>query len=385
MGPDMGQDHALLSTVSALYDAVLEPHGWNRTLQKLAVVARSSDAGLMIERPGAASYAAGNFDADHNARLQVAAAAGEMPPWRSALPVGQVLRSSDMLPDHEFARTFFYNEVIRPRGAFYAQVAALLRGPQLTAYLTIGRDLGREDFDANDMSAMQALVPHLVTAIQIQNRIRTSELRAVNSHAALDQLDVGVILVDEAIKPVLVNARASALLAQHNGLRLQQDGIAAALPGETAVLRRALAAAIDLSGRSPDVASVVTHGMINRLLISRPPPRLPLRARIMPINIPADWLVARARAGLFVTDPDPVEKTETLQCALQARFQLTPAEAALATEIMKGDGRQAAAQRRGISVGTARAHLSGIFAKTGVHRQAELVRLLKDMDNGNGR
>ena len=48
------------------------------------------------------------------------------------------------------------------------------------------------------------------------------------------------------------------------------------------------------------------------------------------------------------------------------RFGFTPAEAAFALEIVKGDGRQAAADRRGITVGTARSHLSRIFDKTGV-------------------
>ena len=42
----------------------------------------------------------------------------------------------------------------------------------------------------------------------------------------------------------------------------------------------------------------------------------------------------------------------------------------------RGDGRQATADRLGITVGTARSHLSKIFDKTGVTRQAELVRLL---------
>jgi DNA-binding CsgD family transcriptional regulator len=39
-------------------------------------------------------------------------------------------------------------------------------------------------------------------------------------------------------------------------------------------------------------------------------------------------------------------------------------------------GRQVAADRLGITVGTARSHLSKIFDKTGILRQAELVRLI---------
>jgi DNA-binding CsgD family transcriptional regulator len=61
--------------------------------------------------------------------------------------------------------------------------------------------------------------------------------------------------------------------------------------------------------------------------------------------------------------------------SLRDRFGFTRAEATFALEIMKGDGRQAAANRLGISLGTARSHLSSIFDKTGSRHQAELVLL----------
>ena len=60
---------------------------------------------------------------------------------------------------------------------------------------------------------------------------------------------------------------------------------------------------------------------------------------------------------------------------MRERYGLTRAEAALAREIVKGGGRRATAERLGITDETARSHLSKIFDKTGVSRQAELVRL----------
>jgi DNA-binding CsgD family transcriptional regulator len=54
------------------------------------------------------------------------------------------------------------------------------------------------------------------------------------------------------------------------------------------------------------------------------------------------------------------------------RFGLTDAESGVAAEILKGDGRLAAARRLGISDTTAKTHLSNIFEKTGTRRQAEL-------------
>lgn len=61
---------------------------------------------------------------------------------------------------------------------------------------------------------------------------------------------------------------------------------------------------------------------------------------------------------------------------LQSRYGLTPAEARLAIEIVRGNGRAAAARSCGVSMTTARTHLSRIFRKTGTHRQAELVRVM---------
>jgi DNA-binding CsgD family transcriptional regulator len=73
---------------------------------------------------------------------------------------------------------------------------------------------------------------------------------------------------------------------------------------------------------------------------------------------------------------DPEGELRTKVGRWREQFGFTPAEANVALEIAKGDGRQAAADRLGITVGTARSHLSAVFDKAGVRRQAELVRLL---------
>ena len=61
---------------------------------------------------------------------------------------------------------------------------------------------------------------------------------------------------------------------------------------------------------------------------------------------------------------------------LGKRFQLTPAEIRAAQEIIKGDGRAAAAERLGITEASIKTHLGRVFEKVGVSRQAELIRLI---------
>jgi DNA-binding CsgD family transcriptional regulator len=82
------------------------------------------------------------------------------------------------------------------------------------------------------------------------------------------------------------------------------------------------------------------------------------------------------RAVAIVLVSDPGAEMQARVESLRDRFGFTRAEATFALEIIRGDGRQAAADRLGISAATARSHLSNIFDKTGSRRQAELVRLL---------
>ncbi|WP_284279017.1 helix-turn-helix transcriptional regulator, partial [Sphingobium jiangsuense] len=87
-----------------------------------------------------------------------------------------------------------------------------------------------------------------------------------------------------------------------------------------------------------------------------------------------------ASLALFLADParsggpDPD--------SLRDRFQLTPAEAALAIQLAEGAALVDAARALDIAHNTARAHLRAIFAKTGTHRQVQLVHLLRTSTGG---
>ena len=62
--------------------------------------------------------------------------------------------------------------------------------------------------------------------------------------------------------------------------------------------------------------------------------------------------------------------------ALQAVFHLTKAEARLAAQLSSGETLDVAAEKLDVAKETSRSQLKGIFAKTNVSRQAELVAVL---------
>ncbi|RUY60441.1 helix-turn-helix transcriptional regulator, partial [Mesorhizobium sp. M7A.F.Ca.CA.001.09.2.1] len=66
-------------------------------------------------------------------------------------------------------------------------------------------------------------------------------------------------------------------------------------------------------------------------------------------------------------------------------FDLTPAEARLATALASGRSLKEAADTSNITVKTGRTYLERIFSKTRTRQQSELVALLKSTEPLSGR
>ncbi|MGL4966093.1 MAG: helix-turn-helix transcriptional regulator [Inquilinus sp.] len=376
----MDRADVILEAVQRTYDAAASPQDWPGALAAITDTARGLRGFLVVE-----NHARGSLDLCHMARhdplhlsrFAAAAEAGMLPSWMAGMPAGRALRSSAVQVDGDYARSAFYNEVVRRNGCFYGAVAQVESTPSFRGYLTICQGQGRGDYSDADIAALQAVVPHLTQALRLRRHLGDADLRATQAEAVLDQLAIGVILIDAAARPVHLNRRAEAIIARADGLFLEPSGIAAARPDETRRLRRAVAlagaagtatAGLDAAARAAAAGS--------RMLISRPSGRRPLVAAVIPFR--TDAVERRggrvARAAVFLSDPDRAD-TPTA-AVLRDLFGLTAAEAEVAVEVGRGEGLQSVADRLSIAGTTVRTHLARIFDKTGTSRQAELVRLL---------
>jgi DNA-binding NarL/FixJ family response regulator len=83
---------------------------------------------------------------------------------------------------------------------------------------------------------------------------------------------------------------------------------------------------------------------------------------------------AGVAAIIFMTDPEraPTPTQEVLRDLLD----LTATEAKVALSIAAGDAVPSAARRLRVSTNTVHTHMRRIFSKLGVHRQADVVRVL---------
>jgi DNA-binding CsgD family transcriptional regulator len=376
----MARVDAIHAAVQRIHEAPLAPDGWVRALPSIAGALRSERGILLVQNASRKAEYAVSFEMTSEQTAGFAAVAGRSKFWETirALPAGSVAPTSGLLPDREYARTHFYNEGVKPLGAFHGLVVSPLSTPEWFVHLSTGRLLGRADYDAEDVAAMRMLVPHLVTALHVAHRLAAADLRTTGAGDALDHLETGVILVDTAAKILFANRTAEAILAGNDGLSADGDGVCACSESATRVLRRLIT--------SCGSGAMVNGGPGGRMEVPRADGRRALRVAVAPFRaeeaqIGTAWLgVARPVAILIVTDPEREQRLRRED--LRRQFGLTPAEADVALEIVKGDGRDAAGARLGIAAATVRTHLSRIFEKTGVRRQAELVRLLMQGERG---
>ncbi len=188
------------------------------------------------------------------------------------------------------------------------------------------------------------------------------------AYEALDYLLIGVLLVEVSRGLVTMNRTAREIAERRDGLVIRAGTVYASRPRDTVKLASLVrsAAAIDADDAS------VRGGAIS---LSRPSMLRPLSVLVAPL--PRDRRTAndeRPGAIVFVTDPE--SETTTPSGLLSLLYGLTPAEATLAAAVVQGQGLDWAAAELGITMNTARTHLKQVFGKTGVRRQAELVRLI---------
>ena len=363
--------------IGLIYDAALDPEAWPVMLNRLAdaLSAQCSVIGSLNSSTNAAAMTAPRTDPEY-LRSFAEYWMGHAFMWKvgAKLPLGTVVIREMIISRDEFCRTDYYNEWCKPQGVEAAIATNLLVEGPLSTVIAAYRRYARGDFDATETRLFAEIIPHLQRALQLQLRLAGLDGLPEGSAEILNQLAQGVLLVDGEAQVIFANRAAEGILCAGQGLLLGRDGLRADNPGETRRLRRLIAeCAAPRSGLG---------GAGGRLRLSREH-NVPLTVLVAPHRSRFGWVdVVRPRAILFITDPEATPGVHPQW--LREDFGLTPAETAVAVEVLATDGLRAAAGRLGISLETARTHLAHVFDKTGTHRQAELVRLLLQSEPAAG-
>jgi DNA-binding CsgD family transcriptional regulator len=369
LGRTMSRHKELITLINLIYEAALDSDLWPSVLMALADTVGAAQIAMlsMDRRANVVSTFAPRLDPDLLASWQKYWAFPVLA--RASLrPTGEIYTLDSLMPREEFVATRFFDEFWRPAQlGLSAAGANLLVEDQFSALIFFSNAPDKEFLTTQQMHIFEVVLRHLSRAVRIGRRLGELEFELVAAVERLESMQEGALLVDASGRVIRANAAAEAMLDDGAGIFLENGRLAAG----SEILQKLITS-----------CSLLLGGPGGEFKIPRKHPRSPLHVTVTPLRSKirlADfpWIgVGTPVAIVTVHDPDVDRRRREIN--LRRRFGLTAAEAGLATEILKGDGRIAAAARRGISDGTARTHLSSIFEKTRTHRQAELIRLLLD-------
>lgn len=359
-----GDGNAMSDTlIDRIYEAAFVPERWRDVLDEIACHSGSETGALLIyrdeERPRwRASEKIDAILGDYC--TSDAWQRSELTPYMLAVPPAAFFYDADYFPTEVLERDFM-REPLRALG-LGNQLGALIAMPSgENVVLTFERRLGVARPSKRDMDMVNGLRPHLARAGMIAARLGLERAQATVSALSALGLPAAVLssagrllatnhLFDDMDRLFLPVAFGSVAIAGASANKLFQQTIAAARSAREPVVRSIPVKAVD------DRTATVIHV-------------LPLRRSAQDIFSGADIIVAATEIGAGVNVPAPK--------ILSALFDLTPAEARLATALAAGQSLTQIAHDMNIQFGSARTYLARVFVKTGTNQQSQLVALLR--------
>lgn len=224
-------------------------------------------------------------------------------------------------------------------------------------------------FGDGSLALLTRLTRPLKRGLRLFERIVSLERRQIVLNAAIETADIGIILATADGEPLVTNSIANSILAQKDGLQIVHGRLRAINQTDTANLLPLI--------RSMAAEQQAEHDWrtYTSMALARETDAVPLTVIVRPG--PAFHPLKRPmlRTAMLVLR-DPNRRPIIPSATLARLFGLTPAEAALASELARGVSLDDAAVNLHISRNTARSQLQSVFMKTGVNRQVELVRML---------
>lgn len=348
-----------LDVVARIYEAGLNFHDWPQALMRIADLFGARDASLGAMAPGALPWIFAPRTDPEFMRNYAEAYHPLDDVWHGVTRrgVGRPATDDMVMPRDLLAKSAFHNEWSRPQGYSTIMGGMILADRGWRTVLMLP---GETVYGRDDLELFEALTPHIRRAVQMNLRLAQADLNSGLATQLLEEMTAAALLLDADGRVLFANPAAYALFRSGRGMTLSNGRLTATRAEDAQALDTALAGCVLWPPRNPGI-----------VIVGREPS---LRLRFTPVRREMPLLGPGLPAALVLEDA--ARGAIGIADQLRLTYGLTRAEALLAIEIAKGDGKRAAADRRGIAFSTARTHLSHIFEKTGVNRQAELVRLV---------
>jgi DNA-binding CsgD family transcriptional regulator len=367
---EAGSPRILSALIGSIYDCALDPSLWDQTLAKVrdaldcetAILAlwKARDGCLLMHRTaGIPPYGLEQLSkhAPEISRM--------VDRFSSGLSPDEPLLLSRHVPADFQKASPYVQECLKPAGIVDIMQYFLMHTPTRMAAVAFGRNERQGAVTGREVELGGLLLPHVRRSVTISNILDIRAIERSRMVEALDALQCAVVLSDAHGSILHANSSACAMLRDGGPVRGLGGVLQAKTPAATSELRGAIALAAQ---GDADIGKV---GLAIRLTEDDAPP---VFAHVLPLA--GGELRTRLRpsavAAVFISVPaDERDGAE----AMAAAYGLTRAETRVLSSLLAGQTLAETAAALAIAVSTANSHLDNIFSKTGVNRQADLIRL----------
>lgn len=380
------RDDDLGKALLAIYDTATSPDHWPRALDAFARGIGSAGAILVaVDRVGlpfhiqqatsnfgvaAVQYYFDNFG--HYDEPVMSARLAQTEPFqllRDCDVWGDVSKLDDR-PDYKYLRE--EAGILRRSGVRLSQNKGWMD------LLAIQFATDWPDVPATMQGDLGTLAPHLAKAVEIGRTFTLLRQRFHAALAALDHVAIGMCVVLASGAIVVANREARRIHDLDDGLTMSRSGTWRGLTSEaTSALADAIRnVALTAAGEGAEREVL--------LFAERKSGQRPFMIELAPLRDSLGEL-ERGLSGAIVLIVDPENQRDIGIDRLAQLFALTEAEAHVCRHMIAGLSAAEIAELRSVAEGTVRTQFKSIYAKTGVRRRAELLRLAIAIDPPIGR
>ena len=353
-------DRAHWSSATALIDDALGTHG-------SSMVFGDGDSEKDIRIVFAWSFVRGQRDrAVEREYLQTYYPRDERVPRLRRLPDSRLVHITDLYTDEELKTSATYNELL-PRARACNSINVRLDGPDGSRIVWIVNDpVDGNGWSSAQLNLIQRLLPHIRQCVRAQQALAGVGALGASMATLLDTTGLGIVQLDGRGRIVAANDRARDVIRTGEGL-FDEDGFLHARSTEDdAQLQAVLARALPPFG---------VQGAAGSTMVSRPSPLPPLALQVNPVGRPQTDLRVWPVAALVLV-ADPARRTRIDPAVAAEALGLTGMESRVAVLLAEGMTVRDVAAAMGRGESTIRSHVKHMFAKHGLSRQADLVRLV---------
>jgi DNA-binding CsgD family transcriptional regulator/PAS domain-containing protein len=354
--------------IESIYDCALNPDHWQATLNTIVELCRSRSGVLGVNdlKNNRTELAFLTGIDEHYQRL-AEKEFGAVNPYTVPLqlvPVGGVVTSAMLVPEHELMENPWYQNIFTPLGIRDIIGICVLKTGLRVGTLNVHRF---DRYGESEIQLLTLLAPHVCRSVAISDVLNLKTIETVALEATLDGLASGVFMTDRDGRVVYMNRTAEDQVKTSNALRIVNNRLAAVDYTACTELAKAITEA------TVDEAEPPTGGITVALPAGE---AVGLVATVLPLNRGQRQNIGgsfAATAAIFVQDPVVVPPFPGE--AFAKLYGLTGSELRVLLAMAPGLSVKEAAEVLGMGETTAKTHLQHIYTKTSTSKQTELMHL----------